>query len=161
MPLNLFLSRIRTSRPGASSVCLLALSIFLLPLILPSCALVHRQGDGTAAKETDAERNPRPGDLKTVDGAEYIYGSNRRFPTVPGEPEYVWVRRDQYSPRLFDSLGEALVNPSQDRGEMEDLERRISKLEEEIKGRGPTTGTAGAGENRPGKPSNPVPDAQQ
>jgi hypothetical protein len=152
MPFNSLLSKTRTSRPGTSSVCLLALSVVLLPLILPSCALVHRQGDGTAAKEADAERNPRPGDLKMVDGVEYIYGSNRRFPTVPGEPEYVWVRRDQYSPRPFDTLGEALANPSRDRGEMEELERRISRLEEELKGQGPTAGTAGAGENRSGKP---------
>ncbi len=64
---------------------------------------------------------------------EYIYGKNVRWPTLPGEPEYVWVRKDQYASRAFDSLRDALSEQSDDRREIEELERRIERLEREIK----------------------------
>jgi len=107
---------------------------FLLLLIVASCALPPKQGSSVKsgqahADATAAEREPKLGDLKTVDGVEYVYGKNVRWPTLPGEPEYVWIRKDQYSPRLFDSLKET---PS-DAKEMEELERRLERLEAEIR----------------------------
>ena len=68
-----------------------------------------------------------------MDGVEYIYGKNVRWPTLPGEPEYVWVRKDQYASRAFDSLMDALSERSDDKKEIEELTGRIERLEREIK----------------------------
>lgn len=153
MPLDSHPSAIRTTtscpRRDESGRCLFALSVLFFFLLLPSCALVHHQGDGATAKETGMEKSvPEPGDIKTFDGVEYVYGRNRRFPSLRGEPEYTWVRKDQLAPRPFDSLKEALQRPAPDRGEIEELEKRISRLEEEIEGLGAVAETAGAGGNR-------------
>ena len=39
-----------------------------------------------------------------VNGVEYIYGKNRRWPSLAGVPGYVWIRKDQYSPGVFESV---------------------------------------------------------
>lgn len=78
------------------------------------------------------EEAPKPGDIKVIDGIEYIYARNRRFMLSPYEPEYVWIRKDQYSP----SLGETLALGFGVTKEREELEKRIAKLEEELKKKG-------------------------
>jgi signal peptidase I len=78
------------------------------------------------------EAEPKPGDIKVVDGVEYIYVRNRRYMLSPYEPEYVWVRKDQYRP----SLGDALSQVFTERQERQELEKRIAKLEEELKKKG-------------------------
>jgi len=79
------------------------------------------------------ESEAKPGDIKLIDGIEYIYTRNRRYQLTPYEPEYVWVRKDQYSP----GLGESLMSGSfASKKEREELERRIAKLEEELKKKG-------------------------
>ncbi len=84
---------------------------------------------------TQKERlaNPKPGDINVVDGVEYIYAKNRRYMDTPWEPEYLWVRKDQYSPGLFDSLRSRSPVPTKEEKEMES---RIAKLEEDLKKRG-------------------------
>ena len=74
---------------------------------------------------------PEPGDTKVVDGIEYIYATNRRYMSTPSEPEYVWIRKDQYTPRV----GEHLLSDGWSKKEKEDLEDRISRLEQELKKR--------------------------
>jgi hypothetical protein len=131
------------------------LLLIILPLLL-SCSLPFGLGKGksdpaaakkeaTAAKtdkgkpaKTDkGERveeaaEPKPGDVKVVDGVEYIYTRNRRFQLTPHEPEYVWLRKDQYSPGIFESLTEG------GKKERQELEKRMAKLEEELKKKGLT-----------------------
>ena len=75
---------------------------------------------------------PQPGDIKVIDGVEYIYASNVRYMYTPSEPEYKWIRKDQYAPRI----GENLVSVRMPRKEKEELENRISKLEEDLKRKG-------------------------
>ncbi len=53
--------------------------------------------------------------------------------STPYEPEYVWVRKDQYSPGLFDSLRSRSPAPTKEEKEME---ARIAKLEEDLKKKG-------------------------
>lgn len=77
------------------------------------------------------EEAPKPGDIKVIDGVEYIYARNRRFMFTPYEPEYVWIRKDQYSPRI----GEDLMGRGSTK-EQKELEKRLAKMEEEMKKKG-------------------------
>ncbi len=117
--------------------CIPPVAVLLLSIVF-SCALPPRQENSADPGEAHADaiardHNPQPGDLKTMGGVEYIYGKNVRWPTMPGEPEYVWVRKDQYASRAFDSLKEALSERQNDGKEIEQLQRRIERLEREIK----------------------------
>jgi hypothetical protein len=119
--------------------------LIILPLLL-SCSLPFGLGKGKsdqATAKTDKgkpaktdkgekveEVAVRPGDVKVVDGVEYIYTRNRRFQLTPHEPEYVWLRKDQYSPGIFESLTEG------GKKERQELERRMAKLEEQLKQKG-------------------------
>lgn len=79
------------------------------------------------------EKDPKPGDIKVIDGVQYIYTSNRKFMLNPYEPEYVWVRKDQFTPRM----GEALLSGgATSKKEREEMEKRIAKLEEDLKKKG-------------------------
>ena len=113
-------------------------------LLVASCSLwpfsSKKSPDAEEKKSTKAEEaqkqrlsDPKPGDINVVDGVEYIYAKNRRFMVDPGEPEYVWVRKDRYSPGLFDSLRSGSPVPTKEEKEME---ARIAKLEEELKKKG-------------------------
>jgi hypothetical protein len=84
----------------------------------------------TPKGEKIQEAEPTPGDIKTVDGVQYIYAKNRRFQLTPYEPEYLWVRKDEYSPGLFESLAES---DKEDKKARKELETRVTKLEEELK----------------------------
>ena len=108
----------------------------LLLCITFSCALTtsNQNGADTGKADTEAVKKPSPGDVKIVDGVEFIYGKNVRWPTLPSEPEYVWIRKDQYASRPFDSLGEAFSEQAKDKKEIEDLQKRLDRLEREIKG---------------------------
>ncbi len=53
--------------------------------------------------------------------------------TDPWQPEYIWVRKDQYKPGLFESLRSRSPAPTKEEKEME---ARIAKLEEDLKKRG-------------------------
>ena len=88
-----------------------------------------------AAQKVDKieEAEPKPGDIKVIDGVEYIYARNRRYMLTPYEPEYVWIRKDEYSPGMFESLAKTL---SGNEKEQKQLEERIVKLEEDLKKKG-------------------------
>lgn len=76
---------------------------------------------------------PKPGDIKIIDGVEYIYAHNRRYMLTPYEPENVWIRKDEYSPGMFESLAKSFSGNEKERKE---LESRIAKLEEDLKKKG-------------------------
>lgn len=75
---------------------------------------------------------PKPGDIKVIDGVEYIYARNRKFMFTPYEPEYVWIRKDQYTPRI----GEDILGKGTASKEQKELEKRLGKLEEDLKKKG-------------------------
>ncbi|HAR96753.1 MAG TPA: hypothetical protein DCR97_12455 [Deltaproteobacteria bacterium] len=79
------------------------------------------------------ESEPKPGDIKVIDGVEYIYARNRRYMLTPYEPEYVWIRKDEYSPGMFEALAKNLSGNEKERKQ---LEERIAKLEEDLKKKG-------------------------
>ena len=92
-----------------------------------------KQKQTAKAEAVQPKGEPKPGDINDVDGIEYIYAKNRRYMSTPYEPEYIWIRKDQYSPGLFDSLRSRSPAPTKEEKEME---ARIAKLEEDLKKRG-------------------------
>jgi len=123
-------------------------SLILLVIIvfITSCSTFSKKKEDTSAKNPSAkadkkaekiekveESNPKPGDIKVIDGVEYIYTSNRKFMLTPYEPEYVWVRKDQYTPRMGENL---LSGGTANKKERAEMEKRLAKLEEELKKKG-------------------------
>lgn len=89
--------------------------------------------DKKAAQERAADKEPQPGDVRVVDGVEYIYAKNRRYMLTPYEPMYIWIRKDQYSPGLFESLRSPAATTTKEQKDMED---RIARLEADLKKKG-------------------------
>lgn len=96
--------------------------LILLVLFLASCSYLPfgkkkdedpskttKKTDSAAAKRSaraDAEevKEPQLGDIKVIDGIEYIYNRNRKYMLTLYDTIYVWIRKDQYSP----GIGEAM-----------------------------------------------------
>jgi hypothetical protein len=87
----------------------------------------------TAAAQKVEESQPQPGDIRVIDGVEYIYAKNKRYMSTPWEPEYVWYRKDQYSPGFLEGLAS---KPAASTKEQKEMEQRIAKLEEDLKKKG-------------------------
>jgi hypothetical protein len=50
-----------------------------------------------AANKEAEDHEPEPGDVRVVDGVEYIYAKNRRYLVSPYKPTHVWIRTNMYS----------------------------------------------------------------
>jgi len=99
-------------RPGKSLRTLIMLLAFLL---LVSC-------------KTPFPKEPQKGDVKVIDGVEYVYGKNPKYMQTPQEPLYVWLRRDQYAPTGFDDFAFRSPVPTE---KEEALKARLDKIEAE------------------------------
>jgi hypothetical protein len=120
--------------------------VIVIALSLFSCsspfAKKNDTGTSTAGSETKqgqtqktaqiGEEAPKPGDIKVLDGVEYIYARNKRWMYTPYEPEYMWIRKDQYAP----GWGENLLTRGGKTKEQKELESRLAKIEEEMKKKG-------------------------
>ena len=127
--------------------------ISLAALFLASCSYLpftKKKDDATktdqkksAQTKTDIEevQEPKPGDIRVIEGIEFIYARNRKYGLFSNEPENVWIRKDQYSPGIIESMISSAAGTSKkERTVMED---RIAKLEAELKKRSlaPQTGS--------------------
>jgi hypothetical protein len=118
------------------------LVFFIIVMLTASCSMwpFSKKKDAAAGKVPDKGEKlesleagtAKPGDVKVIDGVEYIYASNRRYMLTMNEPEYVWIRKDQYSPRI----GENILTGGPAKKEREDTEKRISKLEQDLRKKG-------------------------
>jgi hypothetical protein len=121
--------------------------VILVALFLSSCAtnpFASKKDAGTPASGSEpkqaqtqksariGEDTPKPGDIKVIDSVEYIYARNRRFMFTPYEPEYIWIRKDQYTP----GPGENLLTKGPSTKEQQEMEKRLAKIEEEMKKKG-------------------------
>ena len=77
-------------------------ALILIPVaLLLSCSTPFSENKSmdstgkTEKGENILEAKPRPGDVKIINGVEFIYEKNARFGYAPEEPEYMWVRKDQ------------------------------------------------------------------
>lgn len=121
--------------------------ILLAAVFLSSCSYLpftKKKDDATKTdqkksvqkKATNIEeaKEPTPGDIRVIDGIEYIYARNRKWMLSPTtEPENTWIRKDQYSPGIIESMISSAAGTS--KKEKTAMEDRISKLEEELKKR--------------------------
>jgi hypothetical protein len=119
--------------------------IFLAALFLTSCSYLPFTKKKDTVTKTDEKKpvqkkvdieevkEPKPGDIKVIDGVEYIYARNRRWMLFASEPENVWIRKDQYSPGIIESMMSSAAGTS--KKEKTVMEERIAKLEEELKKR--------------------------
>jgi hypothetical protein len=118
------------------------LLVLLLVLVLVSCSWpfskkttqnVPAKGD-KGELVTGGGGTPKPGDVRLIDGKEYIYAGNRKFGITPNEPQYQWVPKDEYAPGVFDSVAGRLTgqNPAEKK-ERAELQQRMAKLEEDLK----------------------------
>ncbi len=120
------------------------LLIILLVCLLASCSLPFGKTKAQQAPvktekgDEVGDNQPKPGDIKVVEGVEYIYAKNRRFMVVPYEPEYIWIRKDQYSPGLFESLTDRGAGAA-NKQETQQLQQRMAKLEDELKNKNAQT----------------------
>ena len=117
---------------------LVLLVVSLLLSLLVSCSTRVGRNNPTDTGKTEKgtyarDREYQIGDVRLEDGIEYIYVKNRKFGVTPQEPECVWVRKDEYSPRLFEGLANRIMTRS-DKKETEEIEKRIATLEAEVKG---------------------------
>ncbi len=128
--------------------------ILLLVVVLASCSYMpwgkkKDEDPSKTAKKTDSATKKKPargepeemkepelGDIKVIDGVEYIYTRNRKYMLTPYEPPYVWVRKDQYAPGIGEALSFGFGGSASSKKERDELERRIAKLEEELKKKG-------------------------
>lgn len=124
--------------------------ILLAAIVVSSCSYMpftkkkddaakteQKKSDQKQAVNIDDVKDPKPGDIKVIDGVEYIYTRNRKFMFTPYEPENVWIRKDQYSPGLLESvIATATVGSKKEKTAME---QRIARLEEELKKKNITT----------------------
>lgn len=122
------------------------LIVLLIALSLVSCStnpFAKKKDESTGATGSETKKGqsqkttqigeeaPKPGDIKVLDGVEYIYARNKRWQFTPYEPEYMWIRKDQYSP----GWGENLLTRGKSKDQKE-LETRLAKIEEEMKKKG-------------------------
>jgi hypothetical protein len=91
------------------------LIILLAFLLLVSC-------------KTPFPKEPQKGDVRVVDGVEYIYGKNPKYMLNPQEPLYVWLRRDQYGPDTLDDFAFRSPVPTE---KEQALKARLDKIEAE------------------------------
>ena len=125
--------------------------VLFLIVLLASCSWPFGKKPAKEAQPTKTEKGeivaasdqPKPGDVRLINGIEYIYARNRRYQLTPYEPEYEWVRRDDYAPGLFDSVSDKITGGSAAKKDRAEMETRMAKLEESIKQR------QAAGQGRP------------
>ncbi len=116
------------------------LILLLVLVLMSSCWPFSKKADKSPQAQKKAtvgeqieESTPKPGDIKLIDGVEYIFARNRRYMLNPYEPEYVWIRKDQYSPGFGEGM---LARDNEAKKERTEMEKRIGKLEEELKKKG-------------------------
>jgi len=109
-------------------------SLLLLASLLISCSMpIGQKGPADAAKTEKGEKlrqaGPVPGDVRLENGVEYVYAHNSKFGYSPDEPEYVWIRKEYYSP----GGNEPPMSDSSWEKERKALLERLEKLEAEVK----------------------------
>ncbi len=109
------------------------LMLLLVSLLISCSTPIGQKGPADAAKtEKDdkiGQAGPSEGDVRLENGVEYIYSRNPKFGFSPDEPQHVWMRKEDYSPRRSESVG---PDPAWEK-ERKALLERLEKLEAEFK----------------------------
>ncbi len=110
---------------------LIGASLLLLVSPLISCSSTQTKPKPTEAevRQKLREKGPVPGDVRLEKGIEYVYAHNSKYGFSPDEPEYVWVRKEYYTP----GVNEPPVSDAAWEKERKELLERLEKLEAEAK----------------------------
>jgi hypothetical protein len=119
--------------------------ILLLNFFLLSCSSAFPTQKSTPedphgyleAARKARENGPLEGDVRVIDGAEYIYGKNIKYMTTPYEPAYLWLPREIYTPSLVDTLPGHVGSPVRKSKEFSEFEERLARLEQAGRGGSP------------------------
>jgi len=123
------------------------MGIFNLIVILVSLFLVCCSHSPAAKNTTDDSRKyledagkarkygPLEGDVRVIDGLEYVCGKNAKYMLTPFEPLYVWVRRYLYTPSVIDTFPGRVGSPTNTK-KLTELEERLARLERATRGEG-------------------------
>ncbi len=121
---------------------LLKLIIIVCTLVLFSCsstpapkltAAQQAQKDLEDAKKA-RETGPLDGDVRVIDGVEWVWGRNVKYMNTPNTPLYVWLPREFYTPSLTDEIPGRVGRPVKLTKEQAELEERLAKLERAVRG---------------------------
>lgn len=132
-------SEVRTwPRAGLCILVMLFLSVSLVacgsPFKKPPETPEQALAEAVEARKT----GPLPGDVRVIDGTEWVYGRNVKYMSGPAEPLYVWMPRELYTPSLTDTMPGRVGYPVKRDKEMIELEERLARLEAKIRGTPPT-----------------------
>ncbi len=111
------------------------LLVVLCALFLASCTTLHDWafgGPGGDAKQAAKEKNavgPSEGDRKVVSGVEYVYTRNNRYMSDPYQPEFIWLKKDDYLQSRDQAIKERLAI---EKKETDALRKRLAQLEQEV-----------------------------
>ncbi len=110
-------SRVQPGCPPKSLPFLAGMFVLLLMALLASCSTRagrNNQADTVKTEKgtSSRDREYRAGDVRVEAGIEYIYVKNRKFGYSPYEPEYEWVRKDAYTPGIFEELADRIAKTS-------------------------------------------------
>ena len=127
--------------PSLLNEGLLNLIVIFVVLFLVSCshspATKKNAFDESQKYLEDAkkarESGPLEGDVRVIDGVEYVYGRNVKYMSTPGEPLYVWVRRDLFTPSMGGTFPVRAGSPTKAK-ELTELKERLAKLERTMRG---------------------------
>jgi hypothetical protein len=133
--LGLFLRQcMRINRSWSCVVALFLTFFFVSCSSMPDVQEKSTKISKTTVNEKEVKNlrqpEPQPGDIKVIDDVEFIYASNRRYMFTPYEPLYVWIKKEEYTPRMGENL--LTRNPEEEK-HLRELEERIKRLEDELK----------------------------
>jgi len=140
--------------PSLLNEGLLKLIVIFVSLFLVSCSHGPVKPPDYAEDAIKARKSgPLDGDVRVIDGVEYVYGRNVKYMSTLSEPLYVWVRRDMFSPSLGDTFPARAGSPTKGKEkELTELQQRLAKLERAMRGESTP-------QTPPPPPEKPVKDA--
>jgi hypothetical protein len=118
------------------------LIILLLSVSLLACSSSSKKKDESPEQlildAADARKTgPLPGDVRVINGVEWVYGRNVKYMDTPDQPLNIWVPREYYSPSVSDTMPGRVGYPTKKTKETLALEERLAKLEAQVRGMPP------------------------
>lgn len=134
--------RISSDDHSCLRVAFCVLVTLLLSIALLACGSPFKKPAETPeqalAEAVEARKGgPLEGDVRVIDGVEWVYGRNVKYMSSPAEPLYVWVPRELYTPSMTDTIPGRVGYPVKRDKEMMELEERLARLEAKIRGTPP------------------------
>jgi hypothetical protein len=106
-----------------------SLLLLVSPLISCSSTPPSKKPTETEMRQKLRQAGPVPGDVRLVNGIEYVYAHNNKYGISPDEPEYIWINKQYYTP----GANEPPMSDAAWDKERKALLERLEKLEAEVK----------------------------